>query len=152
MAGELRISEYVPGTVIWTKRLCKCFLVGCMAAVVLLFGMELTAVNALRTRCIQVEEKGKRYESLVAEGDKSCGEGDMRLGEQYYLTALSINPVKPDPYLKLARIYRDYRYYDLALQLLQSYPGGNGQVSAMAEEIRGEIARLEVSVLQETEG
>ena len=149
MAAELRVSEYVPGNVVWTKRFCKCVLLGCLAAVAVLFAEELRAVRDLRTQCDRIEEAAVRYGHLVEEGDMACGDGDMRLGEQCYLTALDINQAKPGPYLKLAQIYREYRRYDLALWILEEYPGADEEIAVATGEVRAEMDRLEVSVFQE---
>ncbi len=147
--ADLRVSEYVPRPVIWMKRLGRCFLVGGLVAATALFVWELSLVGELRIRCDRVEEEAIRYENLVMEGDAACGKGDMRQGERCYLTALQINGAKPDPYVKLAQIYREYRCYDLALEILEEYSGEDEEIRILAKEIRDEIAELEVSVFQE---
>lgn len=150
MAVELRISEYVPRTVIWTRRLCKGILLGCLAAVTILFAVELSAVEELRTQCDRVEETAIRYGKLMEEGDGHCAEGEIRQGERCYLTALQMNTAIPEPYLKLAQIYREYRCYDLAIQILEEYPGEDEEITAAVREIRTETEKLEVSVFRET--
>lgn len=149
MAGRFLVAEYVPRSVVWVKRVCKCGLLGCMAAMIVLFCGQLSAVEELREQCNRFEDAVTRYGKLTEEGDAACEAGDMRLAEQCYLTALQIDGVSKEPYLKLAQIYREYRRYGLALWILEEYQGEDGEISAAAEELRGLIGRLEVSEFRE---
>jgi len=128
----------------------------CIAAIVGLFYIRLMEADELRTQCNQMEDAVTCYERLMQEGDTFCESGEKHSGEQCYLTALQINRANPEPYLRLARIYREYRYYDLALWILKEYPGeaeGNPskEIHAALEELESEMERLEVSQFQKVE-
>jgi len=149
MAGRFLVTEYVPRSVVWAKRACKWVLLGCMAAVMVLFFRQLLTAEELRERCGRFEDAVIRYGKLTEEGDAACEAGDMRFAEQCYLTALQIDRVSPGPYLKLAQIYREYRRYDLALWILEEYQGEDGEISAEAEKMKRLIGQLEVSEFRE---
>lgn len=151
MAGELQISEYVPRTVIRVKRLCKILLLGCAAAIVILFYRGLSEVAELREQCNQYEDAAIRYGKLVEEGNAACEAGDFRLGERLFLTAMQIRQTDPEIYLRLSLIYQEYRFYDLAAQILAEYPGEDAEIATAQETLAKEIGVLEVSVLKEME-
>lgn len=151
MAKTLQISEYVPRGVLRIKRICKMILAVCFAGMVLLFLQELKAVDELRMQCDRFEERALRYTGLVEAGDAACEAGDRRQGEQYYLAALEINEADYHIYLKLSKIYREFRYYDLALEILEEYQGNEEEVDAAARALRSEITQLEVSKFRESE-
>ena len=152
MAKELVIAEYVPRRVVRLRRVCKCLLTVCLGAVVILFCTELAAIERLRTECDRYEAAAVRFKGLTEEGDAACGAGEKRLGELYYLTALQMNPTDSGLYLKLSRIYEEYRYYELALEILEAYSGEDEEITAALDTLRKEIERLEVSQFHDLAG
>lgn len=151
MTGEWIVTEYVPRKVTRARLVCKCLLIGCMAAMGYLFRAELGAAARLREQCDRIEAEVLRREALMEDGDEACEGGDRILGERCYLTALKINPGDGEPYLKLAQIYREIKRYDLALEILEEYSGKDGAVDDMRKKLRKEIEELEVSEFRSLE-
>ncbi len=151
MAKEWIITEYVPRRVTRTRRACRCLLIGCMAVVGCLFWAELGAAARLRAECDRFEAEALRYKALMEEGNEAWEGGDEALGERCYLTALEINHQAVEPYLNLAQIYRELKRYDLALEILEEYPGEDRAAAEAGRELQREIEKLEVSVFRRLE-
>jgi len=148
MAGTFRIAEYVPRSAVRLGRLCRFLFVCGAAAVLVLFGRQLQEAEERRAQCSQWEDAAESCAALTALGDSALEAGDGRLAERLYLTALQQKGTDAELYLKLSKLYREYRRYDLAQEILEEYPGEDGAVSEAERALREEVERLEISIFQ----
>lgn len=100
---------------------------------ILLLGVMVGGIIALLN---QKTDDGGEYEKLVEQGNRYLLELDYENAEEMYLEALSIEPKKKEPYIKLAEIYMEQEKYEQARNIAEK------AIQELSEEEHEEFERI----------
>lgn len=139
----MTVAEAMPKKVIRLFRLIRGILiVGCCISLFLFVKKE-KGIMEEYYKFRSYLEKMIEYEQILADAAASYENGDLAASERSYLQVLSESLSDEKPYLGLAEIYCDKRWYDKALEILMTYPekAENSGISEKIEEIE-ELVRM----------
>lgn len=91
------------------------------------------------------EKKIKEYKNQITQGNKYVENLDYKKAEASYLKAISIDPKRKDPYLKLADVYVVQEEYEKAVKILEDASKNvavtekNGKKNADISKVKKEI-------------
>lgn len=144
---KLIVAEAMPQKVVRLFRVLRGFLIlGCFVFLFIFVRKEKELLEEYR-EIRSFMERMTEYRRILEDAAASYTGGDLAASEGYYLQILSDSLSDVQPYLGLAEIYCDRRWYEKALEILRAYPEKieSSVISEKIKEIEEYVQILEQS-------
>lgn len=145
--GKLVVAEAMPQKIVQLFRLIRGMLIlGCCLFLFIFMRKEKEIMEEYQEirSCL---ERMTEYRQILSEAAGNYAGGELAASEQLYLQILSDNLTDAEPYLGLAEIYCDRKWYGKALEILAAYPKeiDNSMIFGKIREIEEYVQILEQS-------
>lgn len=143
---NLVISEYMPKRLQHISLLLKWAFVAASIGLLVYYSEEVKGLLDKEQEYQRLHQDVVELQQLQQQGEEALRDGDVKEGERLLLVTVTLGTSDTAPYLLLADLYTEYRLYEEALEILDSYSGNDAEIEGKADELKELVAALEQSV------
>lgn len=145
--GKMTVLEAMPKRVIRLFRVIRAVVIAGVCLFLFFFVRQEKGIMEQYRQLRSDLRRMAEYGQTLAEAVSSYENGDLAASEELYLRALSEGLTDEQPYLGLAEIFLDRKWYERALEVLKTYPAEiqNDRISDKIEELEELVRTLEQS-------